>query len=494
MAWRTGGCRVRASRVAVVLATTALILLLAAGVEAVPASAEVGAANIAHPVVVSVDATPQDVPAAGATVEVTGAIDHAQLCQLRLESDQSFPVVYSHNAKACTGGTFSARVTVGPNPPGVVRTIAFVLVARGEGSTADRLFRIRLAALPAATVLKAQAAPAELPASGASFTITGVVAHAASCQLELLSRQSFAVVYSHNAKSCRGGAYSARVTVGPNTTGVPRTVAFALVARNAAFASTSRLYVVLAPASKPATTPVPPTTTTVPPAANSPAPTVTPEGPPSVPVSDDESTNWSGYAAVGGPYTLATGTFTTPSLVSGTSGVSNVSEWVGLDGLGQGDSDLIQAGVDDVPDASSATGFDVQAWWEILPAAQTNITSMTVQPGDKVTVTIWKVSGSTWEIEVADDTSGQSFTSPPQQYSGAGSSVDWVVEAATQCEISCHVSQAAPYSPPVVFSALGMSGPENTGLDEVTMVQGGQSVSTPSALAADGFTVTYTGS
>jgi hypothetical protein len=375
----------------------------------------------------------------------------------------------------------------------VVRTIAFALVARGQGSTAERSFRIRLAALPAAAVLKARAAPAELPARGASFTITGVVANAASCQLELLSSQSFAVVYSHNAKSCRGGTYSARVTVGPNTTGVPRTVAFALVARNAAFASTGRFYVVLAPASKPAPTTVPPTTT-VPPAAVSPAPTVTPQGPPSVPVTDDESSNWSGYAAVGGPYTLATGTFTTPTSASGTGGVSNLSEWVGLDGLGQGDPNLIQAGVDEVPDASSAIGFDVQAWWEVLPAAETPITSMTVQPGDKVAVTIWEVSGSTWEIKVADDTSGQVFTSPPQQYHGTGSSVDWVVEAATQCELSCQVAQAAAYSPPVVFSALGMSGPENTGLDEVTMVQGGQSVSTPSTMAAGGFSVTYTGS
>ena len=63
--------------------------------------------------------------------------------------------------------------------------------------------------------------------------VTGTVKHAASCQLELLSRQSFPVVYSHNpTTACRNGSYSAHVTIGANPSAVKRTVAFALVARN----------------------------------------------------------------------------------------------------------------------------------------------------------------------------------------------------------------------------------------------------------------------
>ena len=81
--------------------------------------------------------------------------------------------------------------------------------------------------LPAQTaaVLSASATPAQLPATGGTVTVTARVANATSCQLQLLSSQSFTVVYSHNPKDCSAD-YSARVTIGPNTTAVTRTVAF----------------------------------------------------------------------------------------------------------------------------------------------------------------------------------------------------------------------------------------------------------------------------
>ena len=157
--------------------------------------------------------------------------------------------------------------------------------------------------LPAQTaaVLSASATPAQLPATGGTVTVTARVANATSCQLQLLSSQSFTVVYSHNPKDCSAD-YSARVTIGPNTTAVTRTVAFGLEAHNAASGSASRarLYLYLAagaPGQIVTNTSAPPTTTvpgTVPPA----------------PVNDEESSNWSGYSSTGGPFTVAKGTFT----------------------------------------------------------------------------------------------------------------------------------------------------------------------------------------
>ena len=88
-----------------------------------------------------------------------------------------------------------------------------------------------------------------------------------------------------------------------------------------------------------------------------------------------------------------------------------------------------------------------------------NIASVSVKAGDKVTVTIWQLSGTTWEINLTDDTDNQSFTTPPEQYSGPGSSAEWVVEATTECRYRCRTVALAPYSPPVVFSGLGMTGP-----------------------------------
>ena len=119
---------------------------------------------------------------------------------------------------------------------------------------------------------------------------------------------------------------------------------------------------------------------------------------------------------------------------------------------------------------------------------------MSVNTGDEVTVTIWELSGTTWEINLTDDTDNQSFTTPPEQYSGLGSSAEWIVEATTECRFRRRTVALAPYSPPVVFSGLGMTGPQATSLEAITMVQGLGEVSTPSALSSPGFTLTYTGS
>jgi hypothetical protein len=93
--------------------------------------------------------------------------------------------------------------------------------------------------------------------------VTGTVRHAASCQLLLLSNQSFPVVYSHNpTTACRGGNFSAQVIVGANTSAVKRTIAFALVAHNGTYASTGRFYVSLA--ANPHPSPPPPPSSTGP--------------------------------------------------------------------------------------------------------------------------------------------------------------------------------------------------------------------------------------
>ncbi len=189
---------------------------------------------------------------------------------------------------------------------------------------------------------------------------------------------------------------------------------------------------------------------------------------------------------------MVKGTFTVPSLAAAVGRGEQVSEWVGVDGATRSDTALIQAGVYVAPDPSNPAGYVVQPWWEILPAAETDITTVAIKPGDSVTVTIWKLTATTWEIQLTDNTNGQSFTSPPEQYSGAGSSAEWIVEAAARCGFRCYLSRLAPYSPAIAFSDLGMSGREKS-LQSVTMVQSGQSVATPSQLSSGHFSVAYTG-
>ena len=198
------------------------------------------------------------------------------------------------------------------------------------------------------------------------------------------------------------------------------------------------------------------------------------------------STNWSGYVAGTGPFTEANGTFTVPNLETGTPTSDSLAEWVGIDG--SGNSSLIQAGIQESIDPSNPNRFTIQPWWEILPAPETDITSVTVNAGDRVTVTIGKISGTGWGITLTDDTNGESFTTD-QTYTGPGASAEWIVEAPT---VSGQQSVLAPYTPDVTFSDLGIT-PLNTSLTEILMVQSAGQVSTPSAFTSSGFNVAYGG-
>ncbi len=436
----------------------------------------------AGPVVLSARAVPGNLSAGGGEVAVAATVHNASTCQLQLLSKQSFPVVFSHNLRPCSDGTFSAQVTVGPNSTEVQRSVAFALVARSGTSSSTGRFFVLLAGAKPAAVVSVRLTPAKLPASGGAVTVAATVQHATTCQLQLLSKQSFPVVFSHNPRSCTNGAFSATVAVGPNSTTVPRTIAFSLTANQGSSRADDPFYVSLAAGSGSVTAKSSvPTTTNQPTVAAS-----------SSPPASTQSSNWSGYSTTGGPFTTVKGTFTVPSVAAGTPTYDQVAEWVGVDGADNSDTSLIQAGVDEFSDPQSATGFDLQAWWEILPAAETDITTVAVKAGDSITVTLWQVSTTSWQINLSDNTNGQSYTTPPEQYSGPGSTAEWIVEATTRCSFRCVTTELAPFTPEVVFSNLGMTGPEGK-LQEDTMVQRGGVVSTPSALSVQGFNVAYTG-
>lgn len=173
-----------------------------------------------------------------------------------------------------------------------------------------------------------------------------------------------------------------------------------------------------------------------------------------------ESSNWSGYAVASaapsgsscsfpsgssdpsysGSYTSVSATWTVPTVTSGSSGglglrsafgSSYSAVWTGIDGFTN--DDLIQAGTEENYSGGTAS---YGAWWEILPAAETTISSITVHPGDQVTVTIQKgggTCGSDWEISLTDTTADSAGRGSPfstcQAYSGPGASAEWIVEA-----------------------------------------------------------------
>ncbi|MGH3629118.1 MAG: G1 family glutamic endopeptidase, partial [Sciscionella sp.] len=115
-----------------------------------------------------------------------------------------------------------------------------------------------------------------------------------------------------------------------------------------------------------------------------------------------QSSNWSGYAQTNGGYTSASANWTVPT-VAPTSDNRYSSTWVGIDG--DGNSNLIQTGTEEDSINGQARYY---AWWEILPASETRI-GMQVSPGDSMSASVSQVSGSTWAIHLADNSTGQAF-------------------------------------------------------------------------------------
>jgi len=205
------------------------------------------------------------------------------------------------------------------------------------------------------------------------------------------------------------------------------------------------------------------------------------------------SANWSGYALTGTRINEVVGNWIVPQVVAPNKKrqlktYRYSSSWVGIDGFDN--ASLIQAGTEQ--DWLHGSKF-YQAWWEILPLPEQPIMTITVHPGDAMSVSITE-SGSSdiWTIVVTDTTTAQSF-STVQWYAGPRESAEWIQEAPT---IGRRVATLATDSN-VVFD-LGRldSPPANPRLisaEAGAMFKGRVQISTPSAPNpnGDGFAVAY---
>jgi protein involved in polysaccharide export with SLBB domain len=168
---------------------------------------------------------------------------------------------------------------------------------------------------------------------------------------------------------------------------------------------------------------------------------------------------------------------------------TDTSEWVGIDGVDN--SNLIQAGVNQVLDPTTNRVTSV-VWWEILPAPMTPVYSVRVSPGDQVSVSIWQISGSTWQIQIVNNTNGQSFNIQ-RQYYGPGSSAEWIVEAPTSSQTGAIVPLGG-FNPNVTFTNDRYGGGPATSVTKTTMMQDYRAVATPGPMNANGnFTVAWGG-
>lgn len=196
------------------------------------------------------------------------------------------------------------------------------------------------------------------------------------------------------------------------------------------------------------------------------------------------ASNWSGYAITGSGFNSVTEQWAVTAAARSRKATYS-SEWLGIDGFNN--SSLIQTGTESDYYNGSAHYY---AWWEILPAAETVIPSISVRPGDVMTASITHGAGSSWTITITDKRTGASFTTT-KTYTGPQTSAEWIEEAPT---VGGRVGTLANYGL-ATFDPGTVNGgnPGLTANDGGVMVQKRVQVSTPSNPDSDtdGFNTAY---
>jgi Peptidase A4 family len=204
-----------------------------------------------------------------------------------------------------------------------------------------------------------------------------------------------------------------------------------------------------------------------------------------------DSLNWSGYAVTpaASDVTSVSSTFTVPS--AGLVPPGFAATWTGIGGYSS--SDLIQAGTAEqsVP-GNPLLGAQYYAWYELLPASETQLTGCTpdpdctVDPGDEITVQISLVAGDTWSIAMND--AGRWSWSKDVDYSSSQSSGEWILEAPTLvAQTTLADVGTVHFGPTSTYTAGGAARTIAQGdPTQIVLSPGVVDEATPSALAADG--------
>jgi hypothetical protein len=214
------------------------------------------------------------------------------------------------------------------------------------------------------------------------------------------------------------------------------------------------------------------------------------------------SSNWFGYQQgaleQGGKlFNSISGNWTVPTATQHTSGQAEDSaDWIGVGGgcvdasCAVGDETLIQTGTEQDVSATGAASYD--AWYELVPAPELEITSMTVAPGDQMHATISQVVGDVdvWDVTIQDLTRSESY-STTVPYPSTMDTAEWIEE--TPLEIGANAGFAAlPNLTNPAFNSAQVNGSAAhlTSSEEMQLTDSsGNVIGTPSApnSSGDGF-------
>jgi hypothetical protein len=142
------------------------------------------------------------------------------------------------------------------------------------------------------------------------------------------------------------------------------------------------------------------------------------------------SENWAGYVATGATnkFTSVSASWVQPAATC-TSGDQYSAFWVGLDGY-------TSSTVEQTGSAADCVGKTAQyyAWWEIYPAAETEITGHPVKAGDHFTASVTYSSPDDYTLTITDSTESPTWTyTTTQTLAGAKRSSAEVIAEAPCC-------------------------------------------------------------
>jgi hypothetical protein len=156
-------------------------------------------------------------------------------------------------------------------------------------------------------------------------------------------------------------------------------------------------------------------------------------------IQQTSSQNWSGYvvgssssSSSGRGFKSVSGSWVAPTAncTSAAGGGATYSAfWVGLGGAGQTEA-LEQAGTETNCSASGQASY--YAWYELVPAAPVQI-SLAVHSGDHISTRV-TVAGTTVDVSVSNQTTGQSFSKQLTMDNPDVSSAEWIAEAPSACD------------------------------------------------------------
>jgi peptidase A4-like protein len=201
-------------------------------------------------------------------------------------------------------------------------------------------------------------------------------------------------------------------------------------------------------------------------------------------ISNSTSTNWSGYAVTGGPFTTVSASWTQPAATcNGTTAYS--SFWVGLDG--DTSSTVEQTGTD--ADCSGSTP-QYYAWYEMYPKFPTNL-NKPVHPGDHLSASVTTDGRGNFTLTISDSTQGWTNVKTAKLRSAKLSSAEVIAEAP---------SSSGGVLPLANFGTVSFSGATANGslltsstpnIDPITMANGSTVKAQPSSISNGSFSVTW---